>query len=102
MEKTKQELPENAFRELKPGETYEPVMPSKANPREVTAWSLCLGLLMAVIFSAATAYLGLKGVRYSRLPSLSLSSLWDLPAPQSAKTRSEKMLSSSLLVPVPA
>lgn len=60
MEKTKQELPENAFRELKPGETYEPVMPSKANPREVTAWSLCLGLLMAVIFSAATAYLGLK------------------------------------------
>lgn len=60
MEKTKQELPENAFRELKPGKTYEPVMPSKANPREVTAWSLCLGLLMAVIFSAATAYLGLK------------------------------------------
>lgn len=60
MEKTKQELPENAFRELKPGETYEPVMPAKANPREVTAWSLCLGLLMAVIFSAATAYLGLK------------------------------------------
>lgn len=54
------ELPENAFRELQPGESYEPVMPSKANPREVTAWSLCLGLIMAVIFSAATAYLGLK------------------------------------------
>ena len=53
-------LPENAFRELHPGEQYEPVMPSKANPREVTAWSLCLGLVMAVVFSAATAYLGLK------------------------------------------
>ena len=53
-------LPENAFRPLKEGETYEPLMPAKANPREVTAWSLVLGLLMAVIFSAATAYLGLK------------------------------------------
>lgn len=53
-------LPENAFRPLKPGEDYNPVMPSKANPKEVTAWSLCLGLIMAVIFSAATAYLGLK------------------------------------------
>lgn len=54
------ELPENAFRELQPGEEYEPIMSPKANPREVTAWSVCLGLLMAVIFSAATAYLGLK------------------------------------------
>lgn len=58
--KFKTELPDNAFRELNEGEKYEPVMPTKANPREVTAWSLCLGLLMAVIFSAATAYLGLK------------------------------------------
>jgi len=54
------ELPENAFRELRSGEEYEPVMPTKANPREVTTWSLCWGLLMAVVFSAATAYLGLK------------------------------------------
>ncbi|MBR0038017.1 MAG: oligopeptide transporter, OPT family [Bacteroidales bacterium] len=53
-------LPENAMRPLKPGETYEPLMPAKANPREVTAWSVVWGLLMAVIFSAATAYLGLK------------------------------------------
>ncbi|MCQ2196780.1 MAG: oligopeptide transporter, OPT family [Bacteroidaceae bacterium] len=53
-------LPENAMRPLRPGEEYEPLMPAKANPKEVTAWSLCLGLLMAVIFSAATAYLGLK------------------------------------------
>ena len=57
---SKNSIPENAFRPLKPGEEYEPLMPAKANPREVTAWSLVLGLLMAVIFSAATAYLGLK------------------------------------------
>lgn len=54
------QLPENAFRPLKEGEEYQPLMPAKANPREVTAWSLVWGLLMAVIFSAATAYLGLK------------------------------------------
>jgi len=59
-QKTKQGLPENAMRPLAPGEQYQPLMPSKANPREVTAWSLVWGLLMAVLFSAATAYLGLK------------------------------------------
>ena len=48
------------MRPLEPGEEYKPLMPAKANPREVTAWSLVWGLLMAVIFSAATAYLGLK------------------------------------------
>ncbi len=48
------------MRPLKPGETYQPLMPAKANPKEVTAWSVVWGLLMAVIFSAATAYLGLK------------------------------------------
>ena len=54
------QLPDNAFRPLKEGEEYKPLMPAKANPREVTAWSLVWGILMAVIFSAATAYLGLK------------------------------------------
>ena len=54
------QLPENAFRELKPGEEYQPLMrPDKTYP-EVTPWSLIWGLVMAVIFSAATAYLGLK------------------------------------------
>lgn len=57
---SKSTLPENAMRELNPGESYEPLMPAKANPREVTTWSIVWGLLMAVIFSAATAYLGLK------------------------------------------
>ena len=54
------QLPENAFRELKEGEEYEPVMsPSKVYP-EVNSWSVIWGILMAVLFSAAAAYLGLK------------------------------------------
>lgn len=53
-------LPENAYKELKDGEKYTPIMsPDKIYP-EVTPWSLFWGLLMAVIFSAAAAYLGLK------------------------------------------
>ena len=53
-------LPENAFRPLKPGEKYEPLMsPGKTYP-EVNFWSVTWGLVMAVIFSAAAAYLGLK------------------------------------------
>jgi uncharacterized oligopeptide transporter (OPT) family protein len=53
-------LPDNAYRELKPGEEYIPVMsPDKIYP-EVNFRSVSLGLLMAVIFSAAAAYLGLK------------------------------------------
>lgn len=53
-------LPDNAFRELKEGEEYTPVMnPRKAYP-EVNAWSVTWGILMAMLFSAAAAYLGLK------------------------------------------
>lgn len=54
------ELPDNAFRPLKPGETYTPLIPDAAQPKEVTVWSVAWGILMAVIFSAAAAYLGLK------------------------------------------
>jgi putative OPT family oligopeptide transporter len=53
-------LPENAYRELKEGEEYKPVMSPHRHYREVTPWSVCWGLVMAVIFSAAAAYLGLK------------------------------------------
>lgn len=53
-------LAENAFRELKPGEEYKPIMSSGINPREATPWSVIWGLVMVIIFSAATAYLGLK------------------------------------------
>jgi putative OPT family oligopeptide transporter len=53
-------LPENAQRELKPGEVYEPILSPKKNYKEVTVWSVTIGLLMTVLFSAAAAYLGLK------------------------------------------
>ena len=54
------QLPENAFRELKEGEEYKPVMDPKSSYPEVNAWSVTWGILMAVLFSAAAAYLGLK------------------------------------------
>jgi len=53
-------LPENAYRELKPGEVYRPVMSHEYNFPEVTSYSVIMGLLMAIIFSAAAAYSGLK------------------------------------------
>ena len=53
-------LPENAFRELNEGEEYKPVMSPDKQYKEVTPWSVAWGLVMAVIFSAAAAYLGLK------------------------------------------
>lgn len=54
------QLPENAFTELKDGESYQPVMnPNKSYP-EVNGWSVTWGVLMAMLFSAAAAYLGLK------------------------------------------
>ena len=60
MEEKKTQLPENAHRELKNGEEYQPLLsPQKSYP-EVTPWSVSLGILMTIIFSAAAAYLGLK------------------------------------------
>ena len=58
--KPQNSLPENAYRELKPGEEYKPLMPASASPAEVTPYSVGMGILMAVIFSAAAAFLGLK------------------------------------------
>ena len=53
-------LPENAFRPLKEGEKYRPLMsPDKEYP-EVNLWSVTWGIAMAILFSAASAYLGLK------------------------------------------
>lgn len=63
MENHKQEikgLPENAYTELKPGEEYNPVMPANKVVPEVNVRSVLMGLLMAIVFSAAAAYLGLK------------------------------------------
>ncbi len=59
-EKSQISLPENAYRELRPGEEYTPLMPASAAPREVTPYSVLMGVIMAVVFSAAAAFLGLK------------------------------------------
>jgi len=53
-------LPENAYRELKEGEEYRPIMSPQKKYKEVTPWSVTIGILMTIIFSAAAAYLGLK------------------------------------------
>ena len=60
MEEIKSQLPENAFRELKEGEEYEPLMSPRSEYPEVNTWSVTWGVLMAMLFSAAAAYLGLK------------------------------------------
>lgn len=59
-EKEALSLPENAFTELKPGEEYHPVLSPEQTYPEVNAWSVTWGVIMAVVFSAAAAYLGLK------------------------------------------
>ncbi|MDE7438093.1 MAG: oligopeptide transporter, OPT family [Muribaculaceae bacterium] len=53
-------LPENAFRELAADEEYVPVMKPAHDQQEATPYSVGMGLLMAIVFSAAAAYLGLK------------------------------------------
>lgn len=59
-EKENLQLPENAFTELKEGEEYRPVMNPRRSYAEVNGWSVTWGVLMAVLFSAAAAYLGLR------------------------------------------
>ena len=56
----KTSLPENAYRELKAGEEYRPIMSSDVTPAEATPYSVTMGVVMAIIFSAAAAFLGLK------------------------------------------
>jgi len=53
-------LPENAHRELKPGEEYQPILDPGKKYAEATPYSVALGILMVILFSAAAAYLGLK------------------------------------------
>ena len=60
MEEKRNALPENAQRELAPGEEYKPLLGAERKWAEVTPYSVTLGLLMVVIFSAAAAYLGLR------------------------------------------
>jgi len=58
--KQKASLPDNAYRPLAEGEKYEPVQSPSSKPLEVTPYSVVMGIIMAVIFSAAAAYLGLR------------------------------------------
>lgn len=60
MEEKRNALPESAQRELAPGEEYKPLLGAERKWAEVTPYSVTLGLLMVVIFSAAAAYLGLR------------------------------------------
>ena len=60
MSEQRKGLPENAQRELKPGEVYEPLLGADRKWAEITPYSVTVGLLMVVIFSAAAAYLGLR------------------------------------------
>ena len=60
MKQEKIQLPENANRPLKPGEKYEPILKPNQEYPEITPYSIIMGVIMAVIFSAAAAYLGLK------------------------------------------
>ncbi len=57
---TSSSLPDNAYKELKEGEEYRPIMDPNRSYPEVTPWSVGWGLVMAVLFSAAAAYSGLK------------------------------------------
>ena len=60
LDRTKLSLPENAYRKLEPGEEYRPVVPVDQPQAEATPYSVILGLIFAVVFSAGAAYLGLK------------------------------------------
>lgn len=53
-------LPENAYRPLKEGEKYEPLVPAGKPVPEVSTRSVLLGLAMTVLFSAAAAFIALK------------------------------------------
>jgi putative OPT family oligopeptide transporter len=53
-------LPENAYRKLKSGEEYQPVVPADRPLPEATTYSVIWGMVYAVLFSLAAAYLGLK------------------------------------------
>ena len=81
-------LPENAYRELKPGEEYRPVMPASSTPREVTPYSVTMGVVMAVIFSAAAAYLGLR-----------VGQVFEAAIPMARRTCSGRTSSSSRSAP---
>src|SRR5512147_2792181 len=57
---SKTALPENAYRNLAPGETYQPLVPAQSAQEETTVRSVGWGLFLCVVFTIASAYSGLK------------------------------------------
>ena len=53
-------LPSNAYTKLAPGEEYQPIVPPGDTRAEVTRWSITMGLIMVLIFSAACIYIALR------------------------------------------
>ena len=53
-------LPANAYTKLEPGEVYQPIVPAGDKRFEVTAWSVSMGILMVIMWSAACIYIALK------------------------------------------
>ncbi len=87
-------LPDNAFRELQPGETYQPVVPAAQSVPEVSLRSLAQGLLWAVVFSAAATYIALKlgqGIE-SAIPISILAVGWSVFLAKTLKRRSSTLL----------
>lgn len=81
-------LPENAFRELKAGEVYNPLMSPSKNYPEVNFWSVTWGIAMAILFSAAAAYLGLK---VGQVFEAAIPDMPSLPVGVSGCSQNEKM-----------
>ncbi|MBN1395200.1 MAG: oligopeptide transporter, OPT family [Pirellulales bacterium] len=58
--KTGNILPDNAYTKLAPGEEYKPIVPPEDRRAEVTIWSVTVGLVMVLVFSAACVYMALR------------------------------------------
>lgn len=102
-EKDHIQLPDNAFTELKPGEEYQPVMePGRSYP-EVNLWSVTWGIIMAMLFSAAAAYLGLKvGQVFEAAIPIAIIAVGARTRLPSARTRLARTSSSRASVPARA
>jgi len=87
-------LPDNAFRELQPGEIYRPVVDPKADVPETTTRSIVQGFFWAVVFSAAATYIALKlgqGIE-SAIPISILSVGFSVAAVRFLKARASTLL----------
>ena len=92
-----QGLPENAFRELKEGEAYEPMMKAGKQYPEVNGWSVTWGVLMAMLFSAAAAYLGLKvGQVFEAAIPIAIIAVGVSTAAKRSKTLGENVIIQSI------